>query len=117
MAPRALPKTRASSGLSKGAPSCRASCGARQRTSAQRLPFSLRLPSRRGSLGTVTQKMTGTIRYAPTSGVIITGAGSGIGRATTLALAEAGRPVAAWDLNGETAEAVADAVRARFGVA
>ena len=37
----------------------------------------------------------------PASGVIVTGGASGIGRACCLALAEVGRPVAAWDLNGE----------------
>jgi NAD(P)-dependent dehydrogenase (short-subunit alcohol dehydrogenase family) len=34
----------------------------------------------------------------PKTGVVVTGAASGIGRATALALAEAGRPVAVWDL-------------------
>jgi NAD(P)-dependent dehydrogenase (short-subunit alcohol dehydrogenase family) len=60
--------------------------------------------------------VTGTVRYGPVSGVIVTGAGSGIGRATVLALAEAGRAVAAWDLHGEAAEAVADEARSRLGV-
>ena len=42
------------------------------------------------------------------NGVVVTGGASGIGRATCLALAEAGRPVSAWDIAGaavaETAE-------------
>lgn len=40
--------------------------------------------------------------------VIVTGGGSGIGRACCIALAEAGRPVAAWDLN---ADGVAETVK------
>jgi NAD(P)-dependent dehydrogenase (short-subunit alcohol dehydrogenase family) len=51
------------------------------------------------------------------SGVIVTGAGSGIGRATVLALADAGRPVAAWDVHRDAVEAVAGEARSRFGVA
>jgi NAD(P)-dependent dehydrogenase (short-subunit alcohol dehydrogenase family) len=35
----------------------------------------------------------------PASAVVVTGGASGIGRATALALAEAGRPVAIWDLD------------------
>ena len=44
------------------------------------------------------------------SGVIVTGGGSGIGKACCEALAAVGRPVAAWDLDGERAEAVAASV-------
>lgn len=36
--------------------------------------------------------------YSPSSGVIVTGGASGIGAACARALAEAGRPVALWDL-------------------
>jgi NAD(P)-dependent dehydrogenase (short-subunit alcohol dehydrogenase family) len=43
---------------------------------------------------------------------VITGAASGIGRATALALAEVGRPVSVWDLDGDAAQAVADECRA-----
>ncbi|MCH2185125.1 3-oxoacyl-ACP reductase, partial [Myxococcota bacterium] len=37
---------------------------------------------------------------SPTTGVIVTGGGSGIGLASARALAEVGRPVALWDLDG-----------------
>lgn len=39
--------------------------------------------------------------------MVVTGAASGIGRAICLALAAAGRPVAAWDVNGEEARQTA----------
>ena len=52
----------------------------------------------------------------PTTGVIVTGGGSGIGAATMHALAEAGRPVAAWDLDGDKAERVAAEVTKAHGV-
>jgi NAD(P)-dependent dehydrogenase (short-subunit alcohol dehydrogenase family) len=61
--------------------------------------------------------MTGSIAYAPLTGVVITGGGSGIGAATMHALAEAGRPVAAWDLNGDNATRVAAEARQKYGVA
>ena len=61
--------------------------------------------------------MTGNIPYAPLTGVIVTGGGSGIGAATMHALAEAGRPVAAWDLNGDNAQRVAHEVGQKYGVA
>ena len=43
----------------------------------------------------------------PTTAVIVTGAASGIGRATALALAEVGRSVAIWDLDAARSAAVA----------
>ena len=43
----------------------------------------------------------------PSSAVIVPGGASGIGRATALALAEAGRPVAVWDLDEKGAKATA----------
>lgn len=44
---------------------------------------------------------------SPNTGVVVTGGGSGIGRATCLAVAEVGRPVAAWDVNLAGAEETA----------
>jgi NAD(P)-dependent dehydrogenase (short-subunit alcohol dehydrogenase family) len=52
----------------------------------------------------------------PATGVLVTGGASGIGRATALALAEVGRPVAVWDLDGDGAAATATECRDRFGV-
>ncbi len=52
----------------------------------------------------------------PSTPVVVTGGGSGIGRAACRALAEVGRPVAAWDLNATGAEETA-ALCADLGVA
>lgn len=60
--------------------------------------------------------MTGT-GATPTTGVVITGGGSGIGRATAHALGAVGRPVAIWDLNGDAAEDAAREVAAEHAVA
>ena len=46
------------------------------------------------------------------TGVVVTGGASGIGRATALALAEVGRPVAVWDKNGDGVAEVATEARA-----
>jgi NAD(P)-dependent dehydrogenase (short-subunit alcohol dehydrogenase family) len=49
--------------------------------------------------------------------VVITGGASGIGAACARALAEVGRPVACWDLDGAAAQRVAGELGAEFGVA
>ncbi|MEV6425795.1 SDR family NAD(P)-dependent oxidoreductase [Streptomyces sp. NPDC051662] len=49
--------------------------------------------------------------------VVVTGAGSGIGRATALRFAEEGANVLVADLNGETAQRTVEAVRTAGGVA
>ena len=59
----------------------------------------------------------GGLELGPVTGVVVTGAASGIGRACALALAEVGRPVACWDLDGAAAEKTAAEARDRFGVA
>lgn len=45
-----------------------------------------------------------------TTGVVVTGGASGIGRACAEALAEVGRPVAVWDMNGDGAKEVAESL-------
>ncbi|MFC4605781.1 SDR family NAD(P)-dependent oxidoreductase [Rhodococcus kronopolitis] len=53
---------------------------------------------------------------SPTTAVIVTGGASGIGLASARALAEAGRPVALWDINEAKAKTGAAAIVADFGV-
>ena len=53
----------------------------------------------------------------PTSGVVVTGANSGIGRACALALAAAGRPVSLWARNAPEAKELAAEIARRFRVA
>jgi NAD(P)-dependent dehydrogenase (short-subunit alcohol dehydrogenase family) len=58
----------------------------------------------------------GTITLTPDTGVVITGGASGIGKATAIALAEAGRPVALWDLDGAAAATTAAEITAAHRV-
>jgi NAD(P)-dependent dehydrogenase (short-subunit alcohol dehydrogenase family) len=53
--------------------------------------------------------------FDPADVVIVTGAGSGIGRATATHAAELGLAVVAWDLNAEGVEATAASIRAAGG--
>ena len=53
----------------------------------------------------------------PGSGVVVTGAASGIGAATADALAAVGRPVAVWDRDGDGAARAAAEIHSRHGVA
>ena len=54
---------------------------------------------------------------APSTGVILTGGASGLGRASAEALAVVGRPVAIWDINAERAQEAAAVIAARHEVA
>ncbi len=56
------------------------------------------------------------IQSTPETPVIVTGGASGIGRACAEALADAGRPVAIWDLDAAKADAAANAIAAGTGV-
>ncbi|NLP64900.1 SDR family NAD(P)-dependent oxidoreductase [Paraburkholderia sacchari] len=57
-------------------------------------------------------------RYAlPSTGVIVTGAASGIGLATARELAAAGRSVALWDINHDEVKRNAQAITEEYGVA
>jgi NAD(P)-dependent dehydrogenase (short-subunit alcohol dehydrogenase family) len=58
----------------------------------------------------------GAIELTPDTGVVITGGGSGIGKATAHALAQAGRPVSVWDIDGAAATTVAKEVAEQHGV-
>ena len=57
-----------------------------------------------------------TALSSPTTGVVVTGGASGIGRATCSALAEVGRPVAAWDIDVAGAQETAALCRDEYKV-
>ena len=57
------------------------------------------------------------LELTPTTGVVVTGGASGIGRASARALAEVGRPVALWDLNGDLVAKTAAQIANECGVA
>lgn len=52
----------------------------------------------------------------PSTGVIVTGGASGLGRATAEALAAVGRPVSLWDLDRDKATSAAEAIATRYDV-
>jgi NAD(P)-dependent dehydrogenase (short-subunit alcohol dehydrogenase family) len=56
------------------------------------------------------------LNMSPTTGVVVTGGASGIGRACARALAEVGRPVSLWDRNGEGAAEAAASIASDCGV-
>lgn len=53
----------------------------------------------------------------PSTGVVLTGGASGLGRASAEALAAVGRPVAIWDLDPDRCVQVAKEISDRYGVA
>jgi NAD(P)-dependent dehydrogenase (short-subunit alcohol dehydrogenase family) len=58
-----------------------------------------------------------TLTLSPTTGVVVTGGASGIGRACARALAAVGRPVAIWDRDADGACEVAGEIASDHGVA
>jgi NAD(P)-dependent dehydrogenase (short-subunit alcohol dehydrogenase family) len=83
------------------------------------------VPARRGSDGLRSTERSVRAKRVPVradrlgspgTGVLVTGGASGIGRASALALAEVGRPVAVWDLDAEGAEETASLCHDRYGV-
>jgi NAD(P)-dependent dehydrogenase (short-subunit alcohol dehydrogenase family) len=56
------------------------------------------------------------LTLTPTTGVVVTGGASGIGRACAAALAAVGRPIAVWDRNGDGARATAEQLAVAHGV-
>ncbi len=60
--------------------------------------------------------MANFLKTSPATGVVVTGGASGIGQACARALAEAGRPVSLWDLNGDGASDAAASISTDCGV-
>src|ERR1700722_5601136 len=56
------------------------------------------------------------LRYPDDAAVIVTGAASGIGRATAMLAASVGLNVALWDLQGAAVQRLAGDLSDRFGV-
>ena len=52
----------------------------------------------------------------PSTGVVLTGGASGLGRASAEALAAVGRPVAIWDLDQERCRKLAEEISGQYGV-
>ncbi len=52
----------------------------------------------------------------PSTGVVLTGGASGLGRASAEALASVGRPVAIWDLDPDRCRKVAEEIAGQYGV-
>jgi len=52
----------------------------------------------------------------PSTGIVLTGGASGLGRASAEALAAVGRPVAIWDLDPDRCRKVAEEISGQYGV-
>jgi NAD(P)-dependent dehydrogenase (short-subunit alcohol dehydrogenase family) len=59
--------------------------------------------------------MMAPLELTPTTAAVVTGGASGIGLASARALAEVGRPVALWDLDGAGAQRAAAAIARELG--
>ncbi|NKS77799.1 SDR family NAD(P)-dependent oxidoreductase [Prescottella equi] len=64
----------------------------------------------------MTTNGSGIVPGTPSTGVVVTGGASGIGLASARTLAQAGRPVALWDINQARAVAEAGLIADEFGV-
>jgi NAD(P)-dependent dehydrogenase (short-subunit alcohol dehydrogenase family) len=92
-----------------------------KRASAKKAPAK-RAPAKKAPATKATTREAARVAGAerlgsPGTGVLVTGAASGIGLQTALALAEVGRAVAIWDVDARGAEQAAVLCRERYGVA